>query len=187
MKLKNPFFFRHWLSQPLRIAAVQPSSQNLCAAVAAQVDPSVPGAIVELGSGTGVIAQALIDRGVEPERLYLIELTREFCAVLRKQIPKATVLEGDVTQQLAQLAALPNFGPVNTVVSSLPIVWFELEQQRSIIQYCFDLMGSIGRFLQVSYLPVSPLPEKKLGLRGRKTPRVWRNSPPAIVWVYEKA
>jgi phosphatidylethanolamine/phosphatidyl-N-methylethanolamine N-methyltransferase len=183
----NPLFFRSWLSDPFRIGALQPSSEELCAKVVAQVDTRRPGAIVELGSGTGVIARTLISRGVAPEQLYLIELSSAFCEVLRLQLPGANVLEGEVTEQLARLAALPDFGPVNTVISSLPIVFFELEQQRSIIQNCFRLMGSIGRFLQVSHLPISPLPQKKLGLRGFKTPRVWRNTLPATVWIYERA
>jgi phosphatidylethanolamine/phosphatidyl-N-methylethanolamine N-methyltransferase len=41
--------------------------------------------------------------------------------------------------------------------------------------------------LQYTYSLVSPLPEAKLGLRGRRCGIAMRNVPPAWVWAYERA
>ncbi len=46
-------FFLHWLRRPGRLGAVVPSGPALAAALAAEIDTEAPGAVVELGSGTG--------------------------------------------------------------------------------------------------------------------------------------
>ena len=57
------------VSAPLR--ALQPGA--LAAAIAAQIDPQRAGLVVELGPGTGVVTQALLDRGIARNRLIVIE------------------------------------------------------------------------------------------------------------------
>ncbi len=43
------------------------------------------GLIVELGPGTGPVTQALIETGVAPERLVLVEYDAGFCRLLRQR------------------------------------------------------------------------------------------------------
>ncbi|WP_204307634.1 rRNA adenine N-6-methyltransferase family protein, partial [Klebsiella pneumoniae] len=59
------------------------------------VDPQADGPIIELGPGTGAITNALIERGVDPARLVLVEYSPSFCALLRDRYPTATVVQGD--------------------------------------------------------------------------------------------
>ena len=47
-------------------------------------------------------------------------------------------------------------------------------------------MAPGGRMLQYTYSLVSPLPEAKLGVKGRRCGIVVRNVPPAWVWSYER-
>ena len=84
-----------WAVKPRSVGAIAPSGRQLARAMAAQVDPALPGSVVELGPGTGVITRALIERGIAEERLILIEFNRDFAVLLRKRFPKARVLEGD--------------------------------------------------------------------------------------------
>ncbi len=58
---------------PLKMGAIWPSSPELAKAMADQVDPQIEGPIIELGSGTGSITKALIERGIDESRLILIE------------------------------------------------------------------------------------------------------------------
>ena len=69
----NLRFLRALLTRPKHVGAVAPSSRMLARAIADEVDPSRPGPVLELGPGTGVITQALLERGVAPERLTTIE------------------------------------------------------------------------------------------------------------------
>jgi phospholipid N-methyltransferase len=65
-------FFLHWLRRPARLGAVVPSGHALAAALAAEIDIQAPGAVVELGSGTGRVTAALIAAGVAPETRGLV-------------------------------------------------------------------------------------------------------------------
>ena len=43
--------------------------------------------VLEIGAGTGAITQALLERGVSPERLFVIERDAELTAFLRNKFP----------------------------------------------------------------------------------------------------
>src|SRR3954471_18911323 len=72
-------FLRTWLEKPLAIGAVAPSGKALARLMAGYVDPAVPGPIVELGPGTGPVTEALVERGIDPARLHLVEFDPDFC------------------------------------------------------------------------------------------------------------
>ena len=52
------------------------------------VDPAADGPIIELGPGTGPVTQALLARGVAPERLVLVEFEPSFCHLLAHKFPR---------------------------------------------------------------------------------------------------
>ena len=66
-------FLRSWIEKPLTTGAVMPSSKVLARTMAAYVDPKSKGPVVELGPGTGAVTQALVEHGVDPARLVLVE------------------------------------------------------------------------------------------------------------------
>ena len=53
------------------------------------------GPIIELGPGTGPVTDALIQKGVDPSRLVLVEFDTHFCRLLQARYPQATVVQGD--------------------------------------------------------------------------------------------
>ena len=55
---ENLDFVRLWLRRPVSLGAILPSSKGLAQAMAEQVDPLDPGAVVELGGGTGSITMS---------------------------------------------------------------------------------------------------------------------------------
>ena len=66
-------FFRQWLKNPLRVAAISPSSRQLVRQMMTQL-PKHSERVIELGGGTGVFTQALIDHGIAPSELLVLEL-----------------------------------------------------------------------------------------------------------------
>lgn len=178
-------FFKLWLEAPLRIGALTPSSPKASRVIArfAHAGDDLP--ILELGGGTGSITAALIDVGIHPSRIYTLEREPSFCEVLKSRFPEVTVLEGDATE-LGTLLKEHQIERLSTVVSSLPIVWFPLESQRAIIDQAFSLMGPNGYFIQVTNRLTSPLPARRLGLRGEGVERVWSNFPPYGIWIYRR-
>ena len=77
-------FIRSWLENPKLAGAIAPSGRFLARAMAYCVDPALAGPIVELGPGTGPVTQALLARGVAPERLVLVEYEPDFCGLLAR-------------------------------------------------------------------------------------------------------
>ena len=87
-------FFRRWLANPLQMGSVVPSSPALCRRVVAQTRAEPDQIVVELGAGTGVISRALLDAGLPPERLHLVEIVADMADHLRAALPGVRVIEG---------------------------------------------------------------------------------------------
>jgi phosphatidylethanolamine/phosphatidyl-N-methylethanolamine N-methyltransferase len=178
-------FLRHWLLAPLTTGAQMPSGRRLAQAMAAAVDPQIPGWVIELGPGTGPVTRALIERGVAAERLLLVEANAEFCRLLSRRHPGARVVHGDA---FAAVRRLRREGlPVAAVVSSLPLMTLAPRRRLRLLHDCLRLMGPGGRFVQFTYAFRSPLPLAARGVRASAAPRVWWNLWPAKVWTYQRA
>src|SRR6202171_1353100 len=81
-------FLSPGLQSPLKTGALPPSGPALAKAMAAEIDPSVPGPVVELGPGTGPVTEAILARGIAPQRLILVEVQRGFCTLLRQRLDR---------------------------------------------------------------------------------------------------
>ena len=178
-------FLRSWLERPLVMGSVTPSGKILARTMASFVDPRIPGAVVELGPGTGPVTDALIRRGVAQDRLVLVEYSPEFCQLLKRRFPKATIIQGDaydLTDTLSGILA----EPAAATVSSLPLFTKPMDERRSLLEGAQELMHPDAPFIQFTYAMVPPIPARSQAYRTRASNRVWRNLPPARVWVYTK-
>lgn len=178
-------FLRSWLERPLTTGAVAPSGKALATKMAAAVDPSIPGQIVELGPGTGPVTQALIDRGVSEDRLILVEFSADFCTLLRERFPGVTVIQGDAYQFARVLESVLQ-GPAAAVVSSLPLLTKPEAQRLRLLADAFSVMIPGAPFVQFTYMRPSPIPVVG-DFQANVSGRVWRNLPPARVWTYRRA
>ena len=175
-------FFALWLQKPLRIAAVNPSGARLADAVARCIDLARPGPVLELGAGTGSLTQGLVRAGCSPERIIALEREPALVAVLRREFPTMTVIADDAVRIGEYLAG--NVERLAGVVSSLPIKWFPVAAQYSVVRPCLDRLGPGGRFVQLTNAFSSPLPVDRLGIAGQEVGRVWLNLLPAQIWAY---
>src|ERR1700756_3453458 len=85
-------FIRSWFEKPLSTGAVMPSGRFLARAMARLGDTEVAGPVIELGPGTGPVTEALVEQGVDPARLVLVEFNPVFARMLRSRYPEATVV-----------------------------------------------------------------------------------------------
>jgi len=179
-------FLRSWIERPLSTGAVTPSGKILARTMARYVDPHSDGPVVELGPGTGPVTEALVEAGVAPSRLVLVEFNPTFCRILRARYPEATLVQGDA-YSLRRLLETLLLQPAAAVVSGLPLVTKPIKMRLRLIRDAFDLMLPGAPFVQFTYSVASPLPQRLGGFSAEASERIWMNLPPARVWVYRRS
>ncbi|MBB5696427.1 class I SAM-dependent methyltransferase [Muricoccus pecuniae] len=175
-------FFRAWLSNPLRVAAIVPSGQALAEAITAEISAAT-GPVIELGPGTGSFTRALLRRGVREDDVALIEYGSEFAATLKLRFPRAQTLWMDA----ARLHQVRLFGGrlAGAVVSGLPVLSMRPRKVVGILEGSFGKMQPGGAFYQFTYGPTCPIPRTlldRLGLKATRIGGTLANVPPASVY-----
>jgi phosphatidylethanolamine/phosphatidyl-N-methylethanolamine N-methyltransferase len=140
---------------------------------------------VELGPGTGPVTEALVEAGVDPARLVLVESNPAFCRILRARYPEATLVQGDAYSMRRLLESLL-LEPAAAVVSGLPLMTKPIKMRLRLVRDAFELMLPGAPFVQFTYSVASPLPRRLGGFSAESSERIWMNIPPARVWVYRK-
>src|SRR5580765_2906761 len=175
-------FIRHWIDKPLSMGAVTPSGKMLARAMARCVDPDTAGPVIELGSGTGAVTKALVERGIDPARLVLVEFNPSFCRLLRTRYPKATVIQGDAYRIEHLLGGLLK-APAAALVSGLPLQTKPFKMRLRLMNEAFSLMAPGAPLVQFTYAMVSPVPMRPADVSAEPSELIWQNLPPARVWV----
>lgn len=181
-------FFGLWLRRPLRVGAVVPSGGALARAMAACVDVKAPGAVIELGGGTGSVTRRLLEAGVPARELFVIEREPALARMVAANHPQVHVLEADA-RMLPQVLREAGVAKVKAVVSSLPLLSMDGHDQRLILGGSFEVMDPGGPFVQFTYGPASPISAEvraDVGIDGKRVRWVLPNVPPAAVWVYRR-
>jgi phospholipid N-methyltransferase len=183
-------FFRQWLKDPLRVAAISPSSKQLARQMMGQL-PRHSRRVIELGGGTGVFTQAMIDHGIAPADLLVLELNEELHQHLVRQFPGASVVCGDAGD-LAQIARARGFAGerrADAVISGLGLLSMPRQIQETILRAAFDCLRPDGRLIQFTYGPANPVMREvaeALELNSHRASFTWWNVPPATVYVYQR-
>ena len=182
------FFLRSWLRNPRRVGAVAPSGQALARRITAEITPAsapVPGP----SSMTGAFTQALLLRGVPPERLVLVEADRAFALALEARFPTLRILAMDAAR-LGRIDPLFGSERAGAVVSGLPLLAMPPETVEAIVAGAFAQLRDGGNFYQFTYGPRCPVPRAmlaRLGLVAERTSFALLNIPPASVYRIRRA
>lgn len=187
-------FIRSWAQNPLRTGAVTPSGPELAAKMASYVTPRPHARVVELGPGTGVVTKALFDRGLLKSQLSLVEYCPDFCELLTLRYPGLTVVQGDAYALRETLAKADCLGAgegagqhmLDGIVSSLPLLTRPEPARKALLAEALDLLKPGAPFIQFSYGLVAPVKPDTRGVSVYSSDWVWKNLPPARVWVYRK-
>ena len=180
----NLRFLRALVTHPKSIGAIAPSSRALGRAIARQIDPAAQGPVLELGPGTGVLTQAILDHGIAPDRLTLVEFDPEMADFLAGHFADVDVIQGDAFDLVRTLGAKGR-EPFSAIVSGIPLLNFPMARRRIYMEGICRLLAPGAPLIQFSYgmqPPVVPAPDYSV----TRAALVWANLPPARVWVYRK-
>lgn len=183
-------FFRQWLREPRSVAALAPSGRELARHMAAACGRRAR-RVVELGGGTGVVTQALLERGVPPDGLLVLERNRQLREHLERRFPEIRISGADALHLTDAVRASGGLEPgrVDAIASGLGLLTMPFEDQRRLMDQAFEVLQPRGRFVQFSYLPRCPLAlelRRELGVEARRVAWSLRNLPPAFVFVLRR-
>ena len=88
--LGTKLFLMRVLRNPRQLGAVAPSSRHLGALITKHAKGKDESPIVELGGGSGSLTRAMIKGGIDPARIYVIELDAELASYLKNALPQLT-------------------------------------------------------------------------------------------------
>lgn len=181
-------FWRQSLKQPVQICSLFPSRPSVGKSMFDIVARHCGQSIIELGAGTGAVTRQLLQGGIQPRDLTVVELDPEFTSFLSRHFPGVEVLTMKAEQVAAHWSANDG-GKVGAVVSTLPMKLFSSQQQKEIIGSMLTVMDNGAPFVQLTYRLSSPVHAdvlEELGMRGRRVKTVFRSIPPAFLWKYER-
>ena len=186
-------FIKQFVSNPRSTGAIYPSSERLCELVTDAAEIREARTLIELGSGTGVFTEKVLEKK-DPEAVFFaIEINPAFCEATRSRCPEATVYE-DSAENARKYLEMNGRDFCDCVVSSLPWTVFDYDTQDRLLDVIADVLRPGGRLLTFSYSASLLVPsarrfrsrlcEKFSSVERSRT--VWSNFPPAFVYSAEK-
>ncbi len=183
------FFMKHFFSAPRGVGSLVPSSRALARAMVANLNFEAGDTVVELGPGTGVFTRALLEHGVPPENLILVEYNEEFAQFLSSQFLNLKIVKGDAANLPALLRSI-GLDKVKRIVSGIPMRNLDVPQRDAITTAIAASLVTGGVVVQFTYVGIPPLGKIAAhlgGLVGRRAAWAMNNLPPAFVWRYVKS
>lgn len=182
-------FARQFARQPGATGAIAPSSKSLARRVIKQADLASATTVVELGPGTGVFTEEIINNLHQDQLFFAIELNKAFVTATRRRCPSACVYH-DAASALPQWLEKNDRTQADCIISSIPWTIFDEPDQDEIMKAIVDSLAPGGMFISIIYLGA------RLRSRGRyfinnlqdrfsvvnSTPTVWQNIPPTQIY-----
>jgi len=180
----NLRFLRALIARPKNIGAVAPSSRALGRAIARQIDPNRTGPVLELGPGTGVITNAILEHGIEAPRLTVIEYDSDFAQAIAQRFHGVHVIQGDAFD-LGRTLGQRRDEAFAAIVSGIPLLNFPMPSRRAYVEALAKRLQPDAPLIQFSYGMHAPVVPPS-GFSVICAALVWANLPPARVWVYRR-
>lgn len=172
-------FIKQFFKDKQMVGALSPSTRFLGEKMLENVDFKQSKTFVELGPGTGVFTDIIIER-LEPDaKLYVFELNDSFYNSLKDRIddPRVTIIH-DSAEFISKHVDEP---AIDVVISSLPLMVFPEKLRKNVINASYEILKPKGKYVQFQY----SLQSKKLLESVYKSVNVsftLKNFPPAFVY-----
>lgn len=166
------------------VGAISPSSRFLGEKMLKSIDFSNEKLLVELGPGTGVFTDMIIEKMAEDAHLYVFELNDDFYKSLSSRISDPRV---HIIHESAEFIEnhIESGQKVDSVISSLPLMVFPSSLRDNVIRKSYDCLKEDGKFIQFQY----SLQSKRLLAAKYKDISInftVKNIPPAFVYTCKK-
>ena len=151
MARKRSFIKQFWEDKQM-IGSVRPSSRFLAKKMLKHIDFNTDKIIVELGPGTGVFTEKIIEKMGEDSKLLVFELNKTFIRNLRKTIKDdRVILINDSAEKIEEYLIKHSLYKADVIISSLPLSNFPQELKETIVQNSHKALKTFGKYIQFQY------------------------------------
>lgn len=193
LKLGAYGYIRQFLRDPKSTGSIAPSNEELSELVTDTARLDKMGTVVELGSGTGVFTEKILEKKSPGALFFAIEINPEFCEATKSRCPSATVYR-DSAENMKKYLEQHGADSCDCIISSLPWTVFDHGTQDRLLEVIWDVLKPGGRMITFSYSISMMIPNARRFrstllnkfTRVVKSKTVWSNFPPAFVYSAEK-
>lgn len=145
-------FLKEYFKDKNMVGAVAPSSKSLGKKMLTNIDFSKDKLLVELGPGTGVFTDLIIDRMADDAKLLVFELNDSFYEDLNERINDSRVqIIHDSAENISKYLPEEEIGKQDVVMSSLPLMMFPNELRENIVKESKKCLTEKGKYIQFQY------------------------------------
>ena len=193
LKLGVYGYIKQFLRDPKSTGSIAPSNEELSELVTDTARLGEMGTVVELGPGTGVFTEKILEKK-NPEALFFaIEINPEFYEATKSRCPSATVYK-DSAENMKKYLERHGKDSCDCIISSLPWAVFDHDTQDKLLHVIWDVLRPGGKMITFSYSVSMMIPNARRFrsiLRSKfsnvvKSKTVWSNFPPAFVYSAKK-
>lgn len=168
-----PIFFKTFFKDPSSVGALFPCSEAVGTEITKYLsefirkNPGTPVRVLEVGSGTGSLTQAILNILRPCDHLDAVEISSEFCGVLHQKFDSNSCVS---IQCMSILDWKPDYR-YDFIISTLPFNSLEADLVIAIIDHLKDLTKSNGILSYVAYTGVSSIKASLLWGQRKKEHR----------------
>lgn len=179
-------FIKQFFRDKQMVGAITPSTRFLGEKMLENVDFDTAKLIIELGPGTGVFTDVIMQRMRKDAKLLTFELNDNFYDTISKRIddPRVQIIH-DSAEFIDKYLLEEEKTQADVVISSLPLMIFPETLRNSVVDASYDCLKKDGVYIQFQY----SLQSKKLLESKYKSVTVKftvKNFPPAFVYTCRK-
>jgi phosphatidylethanolamine/phosphatidyl-N-methylethanolamine N-methyltransferase len=187
-KIKNmsKAFIKEFWKDKKMIGSIIPSSKFLAAKMLNHIPFKNIKLIIELGPGTGIFTEKIIQKLDSTTQLIVLELNKEFYKELKENIslPNVHIKEASA-DKIGEIMLELGFKKADIIISSLPLANFSVKLRNSILEVVKESLNDNGSFIQFQYSLNAYKSLKKL-FPTVKLDYTALNFPPAFVYICSK-
>jgi len=153
-KIKNmsKAFIKEFWKDKKMIGSMVPSSKYLAAKMLDHIPFKNTKLIIELGPGTGIFTEKIIQKLDVTTQLIVLELNSEFYQELKAKICQTNVhIKEASADKIGEIMLELGFEKADIIISSLPLANFSAKLRNSILEVVKESLNENGSFIQFQY------------------------------------
>jgi phosphatidylethanolamine/phosphatidyl-N-methylethanolamine N-methyltransferase len=151
MPEKKSFIKQFWKEKKM-VGSMIPSSRYLADKMLENIDFESARVLVELGPGTGVFTEKILEKMHKEAKILVFELNEDFFNLLQKRInDPRVILINDSAESMEQYLTVNNLSSADYVISSLPLTNFTAALRKQILENSKRILRDNGKYIQFQY------------------------------------